>query len=101
MRLLIRTAMGLGISTLLFACSPTTTYRYTAMTPSVRPLAWDGRTAKAGSLRLEGTFAASTVHENLFPQIGDTAVNVATKEFSGLAALAVTQGVELGVRGSY
>jgi hypothetical protein len=101
MRLFIRTATGLVISTLLFACSPTTTYRYTAMVPSVRPLAWDGRTAKAGSLRLEGTFAASTIHENVFPQIGDTAVNVATREFSGLAALAVTQGVEIGVRGSY
>jgi len=30
-------------------CSPDTVYRFTALTPAARPLAWDGRIARRGA----------------------------------------------------
>jgi hypothetical protein len=82
-------------------CAPTTSYRYTAFAPAVRPLAWDGRAAAGGTLRLEGTITHSNVETNYAPQIHDTALFVPEWTAEGSAMLAVTSEIEVGVRGSY
>lgn len=98
-------ASGLGVAAALTlaasACTPTTQYRYSALIPAAHPLSWDGRTAKDGTLRLEGTLTAATLVRNMNPQIGDTAVHVPNATLEGAAFLAVVPGVELGVRYSY
>jgi hypothetical protein len=82
-------------------CAPPSEYRHTAYVPAARPLPWDGRTGAEGSLRLEGAASATFVRQNLTPKLGDTALNVPELTLDGLGAIAVTGGLELGVRGSY
>jgi hypothetical protein len=82
-------------------CAPTTNYRYTGLVPAARPLAWDGRTAPAGSLRLEGAAEFSTIHENLTPQIHDTALHIPNATLEGAAMIAIVPGFELGGRFAY
>ena len=93
-------AAGLAAASLA-GCAPVTAYRYTALVPAARPLAWDGRTGQQGSLRLEGTLAKATVERNYAPVEHDTAVHVAEVMVEGAAALAVTSGFEIGVRAAY
>jgi hypothetical protein len=81
--------------------APQSKYRYSAAIPAAKPLAWDGRTAKRGSLRLEGSYQSTSVQENLTPALHDTAVHVATKTVHGGAFLAVTNAIEVGLRVSY
>ena len=82
-------------------CAPQTQYRYSAVTPTAQPIAWDGRTEKEGFARFEGTVVGSTLKENLFPQIHDTALMVPQWTVQGAATLALAKFLELGVRGSY
>jgi hypothetical protein len=82
-------------------CAPTTPYRYSAFVPAVRPLAWDGRAAKAGTLRLEGTMTHANVETNESPQVGDSALLVPEWTAEASAMLAVTSEFEVGLRGSY
>jgi hypothetical protein len=83
------------------ACTPATKYRYTGLVPAAHALAWDGRTAKDGTLRLEGSMAQSTVHRNIAPVKGDTALRVPNTTLEGAAFLAAIPNVEFGVRYSY
>ncbi len=85
----------------LSGCAPEAQYRYTALIPPARPLAWDGRTAKDGTLRAEGEVSTSQVVQNVNPQLHDTAVLVPETTVNGVATLAVTRGFEFGVRGTY
>ncbi len=98
-------AVGVGAAVIALAaltgCAPESTYRYTAFSPTARPVAWDGRTEPAGTVRLEGTLAASSVDENLAPRVGDTAMLVPQTTLEGSAVVALAPSVELGVRGSY
>jgi hypothetical protein len=86
---------------LLTGCSPTTTYRYSALTPAAHPLSWDGRIATEGRLRVEGTVTRDAVETNLFPVLHDTALHVPLATVEGAATLAIARDVELGVRYSY
>jgi hypothetical protein len=85
----------------LGGCTPTTPYRYSAFVPAVRPIAWDGRAAKGGSIRVEGTVANVAVHPNEAPQVHDTALFVSNWSADASAMIAITSNVELGVRGHY
>jgi hypothetical protein len=85
----------------LDGCTPTTNYRYTGLVPASRPLAWDGRTARDGSLRIEGAVGGTSVVRNLMPQLHDTALNVPDMTVEGAATLAVAPGVEIGARYAY
>jgi hypothetical protein len=78
-----------------------TNYRYTGFVPAARALAWDGRTVPAGSLRLEGAADLSTIHENLTPQIHDTALHIPNETLEGAAMIALVPGFELGGRFAY
>ena len=50
-----RLACATAVASLLVACAPPpTTYRYTGLVPTVRPIAWDGRTPDGGSCRSTG-----------------------------------------------
>jgi len=82
-------------------CAPLTQYRYSAVTPTAQPIAWDGRTEKEGFARFEGTVVGSSLKENLFPQLHDTALMVPQWTVQGAATLALAKVLELGVRGSY
>jgi hypothetical protein len=83
----------------LSGCAPTTTYRYSAFVPAVRPIPWDGQTPpKAGTISLEGTVTSTTVLPDLTPQIGDTAVLVPQWTAEGSAMISVSPNVQLGVR---
>ena len=98
----MRVCIGLGLaSSLLAGCIPNTQYRYSAFTPAARPIAWDGRTARTGTLRVEGTLASTYVNENVAPQIHDTALLVPSWTAEGAAMLAVSSRLEIGVRGAY
>jgi hypothetical protein len=89
-------------SLLLLGCeAPLQTFRYTGVTPAARPLAWDGRASKAGSLRLDGSMTQETVIQNRTPVLHDTALFVPEWTAEGSAAIAVTDEVEIGLRGSY
>jgi hypothetical protein len=83
------------------ACAPETRFRRTALVPAARPYPWNGRTARAGSLRLEGAAQFTDVDQNLLPRVGDTAVLVPQTSLDGAAAVALTNGFEIGLRGSY
>ena len=85
----------------LASCAPDSQYRYSAFVPAARPLPWDGRIAKGGSLRIEGTATNTNVIENLTPKLHDTAVLVPSLTLEGSVMLAVTSKVEFGVRGAY
>ena len=102
-----RAAKALGAAGALVAlaalsgCTPETRYRYTGYVPAARALAWDGRTAKDGSLRLEGTISATSVRRNLTPQEHDTALRVPNVMAEGAALLAAAPGFEIGARYAY
>jgi hypothetical protein len=85
----------------LSGCAPTTQYRYSASIPAVRPIAWDGRLPKSGSLTVEGSLTHTDIGTKLFPQPHDTAVWV--PEWTGEAAALVALGshVQVGLRGAY
>lgn len=85
----------------LMGCNPTTTYRYTALTPSARPIPWDGRAALGGKLRVEGSLSKGTVYQKPFPQIHDTALNVPEMTAEGSISIAPIRSFEIGIRGSY
>ncbi len=99
----MRFALAIGALALvaLSACTPDTAYRYTALAPASRPLSWDGRTAKEGRLRLEGTISGERLETNESPQLHDTALHVPDETVEGALTLAVTSGVEVGVRYAY
>jgi hypothetical protein len=82
-------------------CAPLTQYRYSAVTPTAQPIAWDGRTEKQGFARFEGTVVGSSLNEDLFPQIHSTALHVPQWTAQGAATIALAKFLELGVRGSY
>ena len=94
-------AFGLVAILALAACTPSTSYRYTGLVPAAHALAWDGRTAKDGTLRLEGSMAQSTVRRNIAPVRGDTALRVPNTTVEGAAFLAAVPNIEFGVRYSY
>jgi len=85
----------------LTGCAPTTTYRYSAYAPAVRPIPFDGRTPPAGTLQVEGTVTRSSIQENYAPQIHDTALFIPQWTVEGAILLAVSSHVELGVRAAY
>jgi hypothetical protein len=85
----------------LSACTPDTKYRYSAFVPSARALSWDGRTAKDGSLRLEGAISGVTVNRNMTPTRDDTGLRVPNTTLEGVGTLAIAPGLELGGRYSY
>jgi len=93
-------ASALAVGTVA-GCVPTTTYRNTGLVPAVHALPWDGRTVPAGSIRVEGTFVASDVVENDFPEPGDTALYVPHAAVEGAMSMAVIEHIELGVRVAY
>jgi hypothetical protein len=82
-------------------CAPTSTYRYTGLTPAVRPLAWDGRAAPGGTLRVEGTITHANVETNETPGLNDTALLVPEWTVDGSVMLALSSELEVGLRGSY
>jgi hypothetical protein len=85
----------------LVGCSPTTQYRYSAFVPAVRPVPWDGRTPRTGAVTLDGSLSGAQVQQNYFPQIHDTAVLVPSFTLDGAALVAVSDKVQLGVRGAW
>lgn len=85
----------------LSGCDPTTTYRYTALTPAARPIPFDGRAANGGTLRLEGSLEKGTVYQKVLPQLHDTALNVPEMTAEGHVSIAPIRGFEIGVRGAY
>ena len=94
--------LGALVAALLpIGCTPASEYRNTAYVPVARSLAWDGRLTSEGSLRLEGSATRASVATNTNPQLGDTALFVPSLELDALAAVALTSGIELGLRGSY
>ena len=93
--------LGLFAALGLSACTPSTNYRYTGLVPAAHALAWDGRTAADGSLRLEGSMAQSTVRRDIVPVRGDTALRVPNTTLEGAAFLAAVPNIELGVRYAY
>lgn len=94
-------ASVLALAALTGCVAPTTTYRYSAYAPAVRPIPFDGRTAPAGSLHIEGTAANSWVDVNDAPQIHDTALFIPKWTAEGAILLAVSSHVEVGLRGAY
>src|SRR5262245_29422270 len=88
----------LGLFSAATACSPSTQYRRSALVPPAHALAWDGRTAERGTLRLEGAISHTNVDTDLLPQVGDSALLVPETLIEGAAGLAVTRGFEIGVR---
>jgi hypothetical protein len=98
-------ALAVGLAAfslaLLAGCSPTTQYRRSAYVPAVRPIPFDGRTAPAGTLRIEGTETDTGVSTNPLPQPGDSALLVPRWSLEGSVMLAVNSHLELGVRAAY
>jgi len=98
---MVRGTIALVVASLaLVACVPETAYRNAAVTPAARALPWDGGTAEAGSLRLEGGASVTTVVEKI-PKVHDSALHVPLVTAEGSMHLAVTRGLELGLRGAY
>lgn len=71
------------------------------MTPAARPVAWDGRPSNAGELHADVTVTHTEVYENLFPQLHDTALEVAANTVEGNASISPVRGLDIGVRWSY
>lgn len=85
----------------LSACAPITPYRYTGLTPAPRPIAWDGYPSHAGEVHAELSGSHTSVYENLFPQVHDTALHVAATTVEGAASITPVRGLDIGVRASY
>ncbi len=83
------------------ACAPASSYRNVGFIPAARPLPWDGRTANAGHLRLEATATAEGISTKGSPGVHDSALYASHLTLDGLAALALTNGLEIGIRYSY
>lgn len=96
-----RVALALALLFEASACTPSTQYRHTGYVPAARALAWDGRTAPDGTLRIEGTMSNATVHRNLDPAVGDTALRVPNVMFEGGVFVAASPEVEIGARYAY
>jgi hypothetical protein len=94
-------ASGIVAFAALTGCNPTTTYRYTALTPAARPIPWDGRAANGGELRVEGSISKDTVFEKSFPQLHDTALHVPGVTAEGSISIAPIRNFEIGIRGAY
>jgi hypothetical protein len=88
-------------STALAGCTPASPFRYSALVPAARPISWDGKAAKDGTARIEGSIAKGSVVENETPILHDTAVWVPHTTIEANAALAVGPGVEVGGRFAY
>lgn len=93
--------VGLLCVWVMVGCAPDSRYRRTGEIPAARPLSWNGRTAKKGTLRLEGAASHTAIHRNYSPREGDTALHVPALTLDGVAVIALTGGLELGLRGSY
>jgi hypothetical protein len=100
-KLAVLSAFGASALWALMGCDPATPYRYTALTPAARPIPWDGRAAKGGEVRIEGSISKNTVYQKVDPQIHDTALNVPEMTAEGSISIAPIKGFEIGVRGSY
>jgi hypothetical protein len=100
-KLAVLFAFGASALWMLTGCDPATPYRYTALTPAARPIPWDGRAAKAGEVRIEGSISKDTVYQKALPQLHDTALNVPEMTAEGAISIAPIKGFEIGVRGSY
>ena len=85
---------------LSIGCAPVTLYRYSALTPAAKPIAWDGRTPRAGFVA-EGSLGTSTLFENYFPKLHDTAVWVAKHSLEGTVAVVPVEGFQVGLHGSF
>lgn len=101
MRCVAFAASIVALAALSGCVPPTTTYRYSAYAPAVRPIPFDGRTSPAGSLHFEGTASNTSVQVNEAPQIHDTALFIPRWTAEGAILLAVSQRVELGVHAAY
>jgi hypothetical protein len=88
-------------SLVLAGCAPASPYRHTALAPSAQLPSFDGRTAPEGTLRVEGSVYAKGIVQDLLPQLGSTALWTPAFEANGTLALAVSDSVELGVRGAF
>lgn len=82
-------------------CAPMTPYRYSGMTPAAHPIAWDGYPKHAGEVHVEGSASHTMVVENWFPQVHDTALNVAATQIEGTASITPIRGLDVGIRASY
>ena len=91
------------LSCLLFVagCAPISQYRYSGMTPAPRPIAWDGYPSHAGEAHVEASVTHTSVVENLFPELHDTALHVAATTIEGNASITPVRGLDIGVRWSY
>jgi hypothetical protein len=100
-KLAVLFAFGASALWALTGCNPETPYRYTALTPAARPIPWDGRAAKGGEVRIEGSISKDTVYQKAFPQLHDTALNVPEMTAEGSISIAPIKNFEMGIRGSY
>jgi hypothetical protein len=83
---------------------PDTPFRYTALTPAARPIAWDGRGSQGGTLHVEGEASSTQYRVGLFPGaagLHDTALHVSTFSLDGALLLEPVRGVEIGARATY
>ena len=85
----------------LGACAPLTPYRYTGITPAAHPIAWDGYPSHAGEVHLEGTYQHTSVVERWFPDVHDTALEVAATSFEARASISPVRGLDIGVHAAY
>jgi hypothetical protein len=86
----------------LIACAPDTPYRYTALTPAARPIAWDGRGSPGGTVHLEGQ--ASSTQFGIWPSepaLHATALHVTRRSLDGAILIEPVRGAQVGVRGTY
>ncbi len=86
---------------LIAGCAPITPYRYTGMTPAARPIAWDGYPSHAGEVHGELSVSHTAVVEKLFPEIHDTALEVASTNIEAAASISPVRGLDIGIRFSY
>lgn len=100
-KLAVLFAFGASALWALTGCDPATPYRYTALTPAARPIPWDGRAAKGGEVRIEGSISKDTVYQKALPQLHDTALNVPEMMAEGSISIAPIKNFEMGIRGSY
>jgi len=91
----------LALAASLAACAPLTPYRYTGMTPSAHPIAWDGYPSHAGEVHVEGSFQHTVVFENLFPEVHDTALEVAATSVEARASITPVRGLDIGVHAAF
>jgi hypothetical protein len=109
MRLAMRTPSTLLVlpvaSLALTACNPPDTpFRYTALTPAARPIAWDGRGSSGGTLHIEGQASSTEFGVGAFPKdagLHVTALRVSYLSLDGAILLEPVRGVQFGARATY